>query len=157
MTSESTTETHTLGAAVAALSTRIDRASDWISELACEARRAEKERADLRLAADRLLAVMPAEMRPKARRLLVEAGAPVAPPERPAYGAATMAAVRLLADCPRGQITTEELQAGLYQRGLAPDSRAAARLLGRLARQGVVTREERGRYRIERDHPRLSA
>lgn len=151
-----TPETRTLTAAVATIATRIDETSGWLKELSAEARKAERERTELRIAANRLLAVMPAEARPKARRLLANVGAPVAPPDRPRYGAATAAALVVIAAHPRDVITSAELQNKLFVQGLAADARAAARLLARLAVKGIVERTGRGRYRIDRTHPRLA-
>lgn len=56
-----------------------------------------------------------------------------------------------------GPVAVRRLQRFLHEHGLAPNDHAAATILARKAKQGIVTRVARGQYRVNRHHPTIAA
>ena len=56
-----------------------------------------------------------------------------------------------------GLVSVRGVQRFLDSHGLAPNDHAAATVLARKAKQGVVNRVARGKYRVNRHHPMIAA
>ena len=149
-----------LTAALDRLLGEIRATAAWLTDLDDERERAVVKMEKLRRAVRALAGVIPAEahaarvealasLSPGQPRLAPRPGPPIGRTERMA------AVMHVLATHPTETIRTADLQRYLTSHALAKDSRAAARALAKKAKQGIVEREDWGRYRINADHPEL--
>ena len=145
-----------LDGVMAALVSKLDEAAAWLSEIEDERQAAARQIGNLRQAIRSIAALMP-EAEADRHLATMNKIAPTRRHDNAAIGRTprSAAVMRVLATHPEQTIRTTDLQRHLNECALARDTRAAARALAKKARQGIVEKLDRGRYRIVRDHPEL--
>jgi DNA-binding transcriptional ArsR family regulator len=144
-----------LDAGAAILIDRFEAETAAIADLRARVERAELARERIRLALQTLLPALPPEQgRAIAARL--DAGSRAAARERTrALEGPQAEALCYLAACDPPRLTTGDLLDHLRLKGFAVADSYAAKHLGKLAQQGLVTKSGHGRWRVNRRHPEI--
>jgi len=143
--------------AVDAVLRQMEKALHWKGELITELSAAETRLLDLRNSANRLIDCLPQGER-LSRRIRLNRNRleeqQLHRAQEPAHRAGYVL-LRMLATHYRGQVTNGEVMRHLKRLGIPATPEVVAKMLYQKAKQGVLERIGRGRYRFERSHPML--
>lgn len=145
-----------LATAAEAIVAEIEITGQWERELLDDLERTRQKRLDLSRALASVMHALPETARAPLRVRMQKIAAANASGQRGSSlisdKVETLHAYLRAAD---GVVTVRAVQRHLASRGLAAYPDAAALMLARKAKQGVVERVARGRYRVNHDHPML--
>ena len=143
--------------AAEAILTEIETTGAWERDLLADLERTRLKRQDLRRALTSLMQTLPEDARPPLRDRMLKAAVAVASDLRSSpHITDKVEALHTYLRTANEIVTVREIHRHLTILGLAPYPDAASMLLARKAKQGVVERIARGRYRVNRDHPMLA-
>jgi len=148
----------TLTAAAGSIVVELETLAGWENELLRDLERTRARRAALTRSVEALMAELPDPGRAGLRLRLNRIAMALAGELRAnLHQTDKVAAVHGYLARSDGIVTVRQVQAFLKRHGLAPCDDAAAMILSRKAKQGIVERVSRGRYRVCRDHPVIAA
>lgn len=143
-----------LASAAETIIAEIERLAEWERDLLDDLTATRMRREGLLRAADAILGTLePEERRPWRLRLNRVAIALAGGLRANLHTTDKVEAVHDYLARSEGIVTVRAVQRYLKTHGLATYDDAAALLLSRKCKQGVLERVERGRYRVNRDHP----
>ena len=147
-----------IATAAETITAEIESLAKWEAELLDDLARTRARRENLLKAVESVLASLtPEERRPIRLRLNRVAVALAGGLRANLHMTDKVEAVHGYLARADGPVTVRGVQRYLRRHGLATYDDAAALLLSRKCRQGVLQRIERGRYRVNRNHPVIAA
>ncbi len=146
-----------LTAAAEAILAEIETTSQWEQELLTDLERTRLKQQDLRRALTSVLQTLPAAARNALRDRVSQSASPSIAAHRPSANATDkVEALHAYLRTAEPIVSVKAVQHHLKSLALASYPDAAAILLARKAKQGVVERVARGRYRVNFGHPMLA-
>ena len=148
----------TLTDAAERITTELERLAEWERDLLGDLAATRARRSGLLKAIEALLAELPRPERTPLRLRLNRVAVELAGELRTSpHQTDKVEALHTYLAGAEGIVTVKRVQAFLKKHGLAAYDDAAAILLARKAKQGIVERVARGRYKVNHSHPVIAA